>query len=263
MRGGTGKRFREFCNVHHIDPHTAVNTLDEKQYELLVYGDGGKTIFCGLIPWLLGAGKRDEMGNHQSHLLYLSGILSRAKCPKCGGSGLGEAASHTHICDKTITEMENMYIRDLRRFFTDNALPGKRLTQEILIKLECMDDVGLHHLALSRSIPSLSGGEAQRIKLAAELGKTGSVKDRIYILDEPTTGLSFYDCERLIKLMQELVDSGATVIVTEHDPAVLSNCDYLIEMGPGGGSDGGYIIATGTPKELKSNEKSIIGKYMK
>jgi excinuclease UvrABC ATPase subunit len=103
------------------------------------------------------------MGNHQTHMLYLSGILSRGKCPKCGGTGLGEAAAHTHVCGKTITEMEAMYVRDLRKFFTDNNLPGKRLTEEILKKLECMDDVGLHHLALSRSIPSLSGGEIQRL----------------------------------------------------------------------------------------------------
>ncbi|MCL2285217.1 MAG: ABC transporter, partial [Firmicutes bacterium] len=79
----------------------------------------------------------------------------------------------------------------------------------------------------------------------------------------PTTGLSFSDSERLVQLMHELVDNGNTVIVTEHDPVVLSNCDYIIEMGPGGGSDGGYVLAVGTPLELKRNEKSIIGRYLK
>jgi excinuclease ABC subunit A len=110
--------------------------------------------------------------------------------------------------------------------------------------------------------PTISGGEAQRIKLAKELCKQNG-RDNVYILDEPTTGLSFSDTERLIELMQQLVDAGNTIIVTEHDPSVLANCDYIVEMGPGGGSDGGYIIAQGTQKELKINNKSIIGKYLK
>ena len=117
-------------------------------------------------------------------------------------------------------------------------------------------------MSLGQKTPTISGGEAQRVKLAKELGKTGGVKDNIYILDEPTTGLSFSDSEKLIRLLQELVDKGATVIVTEHDPAVLSNCDYIIEMGPGGGSDGGRIIAAGPPVELKNNGDSVIGRYL-
>jgi excinuclease UvrABC ATPase subunit len=129
--------------------------------------------------------------------------------------------------------------------------------------LKTLDRVGLGYMLLGQETPTISGGEAQRIKLAKELGKSGSQKNNIYILDEPTTGLSFSDCENLLSLMQELVNNGNTVIVTEHDPAVLSNCDYIIEMGPGGGSDGGYILATGTPRELKNNSESIIGRFLK
>jgi len=99
-------------------------------------------------------------------------------------------------------------------------------------------------------------------KLTVITGKSGSDKDNVYILDEPTTGLSSSDSERLIELMQELVDNGNTVIVTEHDPAMFANCNYIIEMEPGGGNDGGYVLATGTPAELKYNEKSIIGRFL-
>jgi excinuclease UvrABC ATPase subunit len=121
------------------------------------------------------------------------------------------------------------------------------------------------YIKLGQKTPTISGGESQRIKLATELSKsTGNKlnKNSVYILDEPTTGLSFWDSEKLIKLMQELVDEGNTVIVTEHDPFVLSNCDYVIELGVGGGSDGGNVIALGTPDELKRDSNSIIGRYL-
>ena len=125
-----------------------------------------------------------------------------------------------------------------------------------------LNRVGLGYMKLGQQTPTISGGEAQRIKLAKELGKSNPGKNNLYILDEPTTGLSFSDSEKLIRLMHELVDAGNTVIVTEHDPAVLGNCDFIIEMGPGGGSDGGYVIATGTPRELQKNNHSVIGRYL-
>ena len=149
-----------------------------------------------------------------------------------------------------------MSISTAMEYFKDKNKASYRM-------LQTLSRVGLGYMLLGQKTPTISGGEAQRIKLAKELGKSGSGKDNVYILDEPTTGLSFSDSEKLIQLMQELVDNDNTVIVTEHDPAVLANCDYIIEMGPGGGSDGGYVLATGTPAELKSNEKSIIGRFLK
>ena len=149
-----------------------------------------------------------------------------------------------------------MSITNAIEYFKDKNKASHRM-------LQTLDRVGLGYMSLGQKTPTISGGEAQRIKLAKELGKSGSNKDNVYILDEPTTGLSFSDSEKLIQLMQELVNSGNTVIVTEHDPVVLSNCDYIIEMGPGGGSDGGYVLAAGTPLELKMNEKSIIGRFLK
>jgi excinuclease UvrABC ATPase subunit len=128
--------------------------------------------------------------------------------------------------------------------------------------LSTLERVGLGYMTLGQKTPTISGGEAQRIKLAKELCKP-SGQGIVYILDEPTTGLSFADTEHLIELMQQLVDTGSTVIVTEHDPSVLSNCDYLIELGPGGGREGGNVIAAGTPIELITYEQSIIGSYLR
>ena len=118
------------------------------------------------------------------------------------------------------------------------------------------------YITLGQKTPTISGGESQRIKLAKELSKGRDARDILYILDEPTTGLSFYDSRKLMGLLHELVDAGNSVIITEHDSYVLSNCDYLIELGRGGGSDGGRVIASGTPSELKNNKNSIIGGYL-
>ncbi|MHA2289782.1 MAG: excinuclease ABC subunit UvrA, partial [Promethearchaeota archaeon] len=114
---------------------------------------------------------------------------------------------------------------------------------------------------LGQPAPTLSGGEAQRVKLAKELGRARKTKS-LYILDEPTVGLSFYDVVKLIELLDQLVQEGNSVVIIEHDPEVLSHCDYLIELGPEGGPKGGEVIARGTPEEIKSNKNSITGVYL-
>lgn len=177
-------------------------------------------------------------------------------CEVCGTTGFTPESMAVTVDGMNIRNILEMNITNAIEYFKDKDQTTYRM-------LKTLDRVGLGYMSLGQKTPTISGGEAQRIKLAKELGKSGSGKDNVYILDEPTTGLSFSDSERLIMLMQELVDNGNTIIVTEHDPIVLSNCDYIIEMGPGGGSDGGYVIATGTPDELKKNEKSIIGRYIK
>jgi len=117
------------------------------------------------------------------------------------------------------------------------------------------------YIKLGQPTPTLSGGESQRIKLAKEIGKRrkGNI---LYVLDEPTTGLSLYDTAKLIQLLDELVVNGNSVIVVEHDTEVLKTCDWVIELGPEGGSEGGYIIAEGSPEDLKKNSKSITGRYL-
>jgi excinuclease UvrABC ATPase subunit len=176
-------------------------------------------------------------------------------CEDCGTTGFKPEALDIIVDGKNISNILEMSITNAIEYFREKD-------NIIYHMLKTLDRVGLGYMTLGQKTPTISGGEAQRIKLAKELGKSNRGQNNIFILDEPTTGLSFSDSERLIRLIQELVDNGNTVIVTEHDPAVLSNCDYLIEMGPGGGSDGGHVLAVGTPTELKFNDNSIIGRYL-
>jgi excinuclease ABC A subunit len=178
------------------------------------------------------------------------------ECETCSETGFIKKAMSVTLDGKNIREILGMSVSTAIGFFAEKD-------KSIIKMLRTLERVGLGYIGLGQKTPTISGGEAQRIKLAAELGKSGSGRDNVYILDEPTTGLSFSDSERLIQLMQELVNNGNTVIVTEHDPVVLSNCDYIIEMGRGGGSEGGNLIAAGTPLKLKNSKKSIIGRYLK
>lgn len=177
------------------------------------------------------------------------------KCEACGGAGFLPEVMEVELDGMNIKDILDMTIDEAAIFFKDKD----RIICNIL---KTMQRVGMGYITLGQKTPTISGGESQRIKLAKELSKGRNAKDILYILDEPTTGLSFYDSQKLMDLLQELVDTGNSVIVTEHDPYVLSNCDYIIELGKGGGSDGGNVIAAGTPEELKNNENSIIGGYL-
>ena len=127
-------------------------------------------------------------------------------------------------------------------------------------RLQVLEDLGLGYLTLGEETPSLSGGEAQRLKLASEMGKTQS--DSVFVFDEPTIGLHPLDVRTLLDVFQTLIGHGATVIVIEHDLDVIRNADYIIDMGPGGGADGGRIVAVGTPDEIQKTPESVTGKYI-
>ena len=127
-------------------------------------------------------------------------------------------------------------------------------------KLNTLKQLGLGYLTLGEETPSLSGGEAQRLKLASEIGKTQT--DSVFVFDEPSIGLHPLDVKVLMGVFQALLDNGATVIVIEHDLDVIRNADYIIDMGPGGGESGGRIVASGTPQEIKLNPSSITGKFL-
>jgi excinuclease ABC A subunit len=180
------------------------------------------------------------------------------ECEHCQGTGYVPEAMEVMLDGKNIRDILNLTVDQAAEFFKGKDSGIER----ILLTLQ---RVGMGYIKLGQKTPTISGGESQRIKLATELSKTtgGKLnKNSVYILDEPTTGLSFWDSEKLIKLMLELVEGGNTVIITEHDPFVLSNCDYVIELGVGGGSEGGNVIAVGTPDELKQDSNSIIGRYL-
>lgn len=183
------------------------------------------------------------------------------ECEDCGGSGYIPEAMGVTLDGKCIRDILEMSVEEAKDFFEEKD-------KSIYNMLSILQRVGMGYIKLGQATPTISGGESQRIKLAKELSKGRNTagknpKGSLYILDEPTTGLSFYDSEKLMELMNELVDCGNSIIVTEHDPYVLSNCDYIIEMGKGGGSDGGNVIAVGTPLDLKNNPDSIIGRYLK
>ena len=139
---------------------------------------------------------------------------------------------------------------------------GEQILKEIKARLKFLLDVGLDYLSLSRSAGTLSGGEAQRVKLATELSKRSTGKT-IYILDEPTTGLHTADVHKLTEVLDKLVEGGNTVVVIEHNLDVIKTADYIIDMGPEGGDNGGTVIASGTPEQVAKVEKSYTGKYLK
>ena len=192
----------------------------------------------GQISWHIGLGNYIEV-----------------PCEACGGMGFLPEVMEVELDGKTIRDVLDMTVDEAAAFFE-----GKDAI--ICNVLGVLQRVGMGYITLGQKTPTISGGESQRIKLAKELSKGRDARDILYILDEPTTGLSFYDSRKLMGLLHELVDAGNSVIITEHDPYVLSNCDYLIELGRGGGSDGGRVIASGTPSELKNNKNSIIGGYL-
>lgn len=154
---------------------------------------------------------------------------------------------------KRITDILEMRITDACSFFADQS--------SIVKPLRTLEQMGMGYLTLGQPTSSLSGGEAQRVKLAKELGKLRE-GNMLYVLDEPTTGLSLYDTALLLKLLDQLVNSGNSVIVIEHNIDVLKNCDYIIELGPEGGDKGGEIIAKGTPEQLRNNLTSKTGRYL-
>ena len=155
---------------------------------------------------------------------------------------------------KSIADVLGMTINQLVEFF--KSIPA------IYRKIKTLQDVGLGYIALGQSSTTLSGGEAQRIKLAAELSKKNTGKT-FYILDEPTTGLHFHDVKVFLEVIQKLVNKGNTVIIIEHNMDVIKSADYIIDMGPEGGEKGGQIICNGTPEEIVKCKESFTGEYLK
>jgi len=175
-------------------------------------------------------------------------------CEVCKGKRYNREALEIKFKDKNIAEVLDMTIEQALAFF--EHFPN------IKKKLETLNDVGLGYMRLGQPATTLSGGEAQRVKLATELARRATGRT-LYILDEPTTGLSFEDVAALLRVLQRLVDAGNTVVVIEHHPDVMKSADYIIDLGPGAGEKGGYVVATGTPEEVAQVPESITGQYLK
>jgi excinuclease ABC subunit A len=254
--------------------------LDEKVQQLILSGSGQEKIaftylsergrstvkehaFEGVIPNLERRYRetdstvvREELAKH----------LNTRACPECGGSRLRREARHVRILDKTLLEVSSWPLRKTLDFYKNLQLEGargqvaERIVREIANRLEFLVDVGLDYLALERSAETLSGGEAQRIRLASQIGS--GLTGVMYVLDEPSIGLHQRDNARLIETLKRLRDLGNSVIVVEHDADAIRAADHVVDMGPGAGEAGGHIVAEGPPSEIISNPQSLTGRYL-
>ena len=175
-------------------------------------------------------------------------------CEVCGGKRYNRETLEVKYKGKSIFDVLDMTVEEAVKFFEN--------VPSILRKMQTLYDVGLSYVKLGQPSTELSGGEAQRVKLATELAKRDTGKT-IYILDEPTTGLHFADVHKLVEILRRLSDGGNTVVVIEHNLDVIKTADYIIDMGPEGGDRGGMVVAEGTPEEVVKNKKSYTGKYVK
>ena len=197
---------------------------------------------------------------------WIEQFMTELECPKCHGARLDESVLSVKINKKNIYELTLLSIDELKTFLENLKLSKEKeeiahlLIKEILSRLTFLVNVGLDYLTLARSAYTLSGGEAQRIRLATQIGSR--LTGVLYVLDEPSIGLHQRDNQRLINSMLEMRDLGNTLIVVEHDTDTMLACDYLVDIGPGAGIHGGNVVAKGTPKEVMQNENSITGAYL-
>jgi excinuclease UvrABC ATPase subunit len=192
------------------------------------------------------------LGVVYTELAYMDEVKS--PCEACGGRRFKDEVLAHRFHGRSISDVLNMPVRDALDFFD-----AKEVSNEVIRKLQALSDVGLDYLTLGQPLSTLSGGECQRIKLASELHKKGSV----YVMDEPTTGLHLSDIGHLLAIIDRLVDTGNTVIVIEHHLAVIKNADWIVDMGPEGGNKGGRVMFTGTPRQLVDCEQSLTSAYLR
>jgi excinuclease ABC subunit A len=255
-------------------------TLTKKHRDTILHGSGKEEItfnyindkgdiykrthaFEGVVP---NMNRRYKDTESQMVREELAKYLSVQSCPKCSGTRLGEAARHVEIAGRNLPSITQLSVMNCISYFEQLSLTGSKaeiadkILKEIHLRLKFLADVGLEYLSLDRSADTLSGGEAQRIRLASQIG--AGLVGVMYILDEPSIGLHQRDNERLFNTLIHLRDLGNTVIVVEHDEDTIRNADHVIDVGPGAGVHGGEIIAQGTFKDILENEKSITGQYL-
>ncbi len=242
-----------------INIHQPWHELSEEQKELVW---NGTRDFEGIMDFF----HKLEAKNYKiQNRVILSRYRGKTTCPECRGKRLRKEAAYVKIAGKSIHDLVTLPLDELQEFFRSLTLDdsdariAERLLTEIGSRLDFLLHVGLGYLDLNRNMNSLSGGETQRIHLATSLGS--SLVGSLYILDEPSIGLHHRDNRRLIKVLKSLRDLGNTVIVVEHDTEIMQQADYIVDLGPGAGINGGQIVAAGTPEEVKKSG-SLTGKYL-
>ncbi|MCR4411173.1 MAG: excinuclease ABC subunit UvrA [Thermoguttaceae bacterium] len=240
--------------------NTPLDKLKPKQFDTLLRGDGRK--FVGVL-WLL---EREYESADDDARQRLEAFRGQVKCPDCGGARLRPEARSVRVAGKAIHETAAMTVREARAFFAalsfseDERPVADPIISEIVSRLEFLDRLGLEYLTLDRPADTLSGGELQRVRLATGLGS--GLVGVCYVLDEPSIGLHARDNQRLVDAMRDLQSRGNTVVVVEHDEAIMRQADWLVDLGPGAGRHGGRIVAQGTPDEVARNPASLTGRYL-
>ena len=268
------------CRAYRIDPDVPLGRLPKEKLDIILYGTRGELVpfvytttygktrtyyrpFEGVIPYLEAA-YQEAMSDEARE--EIEQYMSALPCPECKGARLRPEALAVTVGGKNIWEVTKLTVREALEFFENLKLTEReemiahQILKEIKNRLQFMADVGLDYLTLDRPANTLAGGEAQRIRLATQIGS--QLTGVLYVLDEPSVGLHPRDNARLIATLKRLRDLGNTVIVVEHDEATVRAADWIVDLGPGAGIHGGYVVTTGTPEEIARNPGSLTGQYL-
>ncbi len=274
----TRAKFDGFAKALGFDSNTPFNTLNSEQLNAVLYGssrmynvryenkNGSMDMnqrWHGVVSDL----KRRYAETFSPAIkTWISSFQTEIICPQCHGERLRPEALSVYVGGKNINQVTALSAKDSYDFFLSLNLTeteqqiAAQILKEIKSRLQFLKNVGLGYLTLNRSAGTLSGGEAQRIRLATQIGS--ALSGVLYVLDEPSIGLHQRDNQKLIDTLKNLRDLGNTVLVVEHDESTIREADYVVDMGPGAGSQGGYVIAQGTPQEIEKNPKSITGQFL-
>ena len=272
---------QSLANHYKFDVEKPWNELSEKARKIVLYGSGEEKIqfryenvkkgnkwhwkhrFEGIIPNMERRYTETESNAVREELAKYQSVQP---CKECSGTRLNVAARNVFVADRSLPEINGLSVDDALKFLSDLGLEGwrgeiaEKIVKEIRARLRFLADVGLGYLTLDRSAETLSGGEAQRIRLASQIGS--GLVGVMYILDEPSIGLHQRDHQRLLATLVGLRDLGNTVLVVEHDRESILAADHVVDLGPGAGVHGGKIVAQGTPAEIKANPASLTGQYL-
>ncbi|MGI1802091.1 excinuclease ABC subunit UvrA [Limosilactobacillus reuteri] len=270
----------QFCKSVGIDMDTPFNKLSKKQQQQILYGNGETPFhfhyendFGGIrdvdVPFegvINNISRRYRETNSDFTREQMRKYMTELPCPVCHGYRLNQRALAVKIDGRNIGEVSALSISDSLEFFKSIKLSAQKneiakpILKEIIDRLTFMKNVGVEYLTLSRSARTLSGGEAQRIRLATQIGS--NLSGVMYVLDEPSIGLHQRDNDRLIESLKAMRDLGNTLVVVEHDEDTMRAADYIVDIGPGAGENGGQVMAAGTPKQIMRSRKSLTGQYL-
>ena len=267
------------AKYYNIDLNVPIKDMNEKDLDIILYGtnelidfeytskSGSKRFTKDFYEGVINNFERRYIETSSKWIReWIEGYMVETDCPKCHGARLNKEVLSVYINKKNIYDLTCMSILELKDFFDKLKLNKEELKiseliiKEIKSRLDFLNNVGLSYLTLNRSAGTLSGGESQRIRLATQIGSR--LSGVLYVLDEPSIGLHQKDNERLINSLKEMRDLGNTLIVVEHDEDTMKSADYLIDIGPDAGENGGHIVSHGTPEEVMKDENSLTGRYL-